>query len=166
MLFNYFSAWWMSFFVEMRSQCFTFSSHAGTICCVNLCSLEKYMHILWAGAWHHKAKPILAPSTWQLVKARSLWVQAAMVHGVPSTVLEGITADTSPRPQGTGGNFSLECIGSWCASLGCTSPSSHSHPTMEGRRDPGLVVLCNFKETQGLWPSAPWQHHKTSPPLL
>lgn len=53
------------FFVEMRSLCFTFSSHAGSVCCVNLRSLEKYRLILWAASWHCKAKPVLVSFTWQ-----------------------------------------------------------------------------------------------------
>lgn len=68
-----------SFFVEMRSLRFTFSSHAGTVCCVNLRSLEICTSSeLHPGTTKQSQFGFLHLA---VVEAGSLWV-----HRLPSTV--------------------------------------------------------------------------------
>lgn len=119
------------FFVEMRSLCFTFSSHAGTVCCVNSHSLEKYMHILWAAPWHHKAKPVLVSFTWQQWKLGTFGCTDSPSLCMQLFQVTGDIGQLWPWKSGV-----MRCL--------ARTDLSDTHPTL-GSKEPGLISSAQFQ---------------------
>lgn len=146
----------------MRSQCFTFSSHAGTICYVNLCSLEKYTHILWAGAGTIKQ------GRFWLYPLGSWWRQellGASCKGSWCAVLRIERKHCRHLSLDTGD------VGQLWPQIKCAPqdpPLSRltAIPLQRVWGMPAPSLLCSFREGVGLWPPAPCQHHELSLPPL